>query len=124
MASPQAVATNTCQSGVRQGCPLPLTLFNFAVDWILRNAMAGVTGVKVSTTLTLMDLAYADDIAILGDSYEAVQEVLNGVHRFAYAVGLRINATKTKVLSAQMSPSSRGTIILNGVPLEEVSSFI
>ncbi len=49
--------------------------------------------------------------------------MVNGVHRFANAVGLRINAAKTKVLSAQMSPSSRGTIILDGVPLEEVSSF-
>ncbi len=49
------------------------TLFKFAVDWILRKAMAGATGVQVSTTLALTDLAYADDIAILGDSYEAVQ---------------------------------------------------
>ncbi len=85
--------------------------------------MAGVTGVQVSTMLALTDLAYADDIALLGDSCEAVQEMVNGVNRFANAVGLRINAAKTKVLSAQMNPSSRGTIILDGVPLEEVASF-
>ncbi len=30
---------------------------------------------------------------------------------------------KTKVLSAQMNPSSRGTITLDVVPSEEVSSF-
>ncbi len=45
--------------------------------------MAGVTGVQVSSTLALTDLVYADDIALLGDSYEAVQEMVNGVHRFA-----------------------------------------
>ncbi len=66
--------------------------------------MAVVTGFQVSTTLALTDLTYADDIAILGDSYKAVQEMVNGVHRFANAVGLRINAANTKVLSAQMSP--------------------
>ncbi len=76
--------------------------------------MACATGVQVSTTLALTDLAYADDIAILGDSFEAVREMVNGVHRFANAVGLRIKAAKTKVLSAAMSPSSRGKIILDG----------
>ncbi len=53
------------QSGVRQGCPLSPTFFNFAVDWILWNAMAGLTGVQVSTKLALTDLAYADDIILL-----------------------------------------------------------
>ncbi len=49
------------------------------------------------TTLALTDLAYADDIAILGDSYEAVQEMVNGVHRFANAVGLLINADQNNL---------------------------
>ncbi len=70
------------------------------VDRILWNAMASATGVQVSTTLALTDLAYADDIVLLDDSYGAVQEMVNGVHRFADAVGLRINAVKTSVLSA------------------------
>ncbi len=49
--------------------------------------------------------------------------MVNGVHRFANAVGLRIDAAKTKALSAEVNPSSRDTITLDGVPLEEVSSF-
>ncbi len=80
-------------------------------------------GIQVSITLALTDLAYADDIALFGDSYEAVQEMVNGVHRFANAVGLRINAAKTKVLPAQIYPTSRGTITMDGVPLEEVSGI-
>ncbi len=86
------------------------TLSNFVVDWILRQAMAGVTGVQVSTALALTDLVYADDIAIPGDNYEAVQEMVIGVHRFANALRLRINAAKPKVLSAQMNLSNRSTI--------------
>ncbi len=73
-------------SGVRQGFPLSLTLFNFVIDWIPRNALAGLTGVKISATLALVDLAYADDIAILGESYEAGEYMVNGIHRFANGV--------------------------------------
>ncbi len=56
------------------------------------------------------------------EASSCLQQMVNGVHRFADAVGLRINAAKTKVLSAQMNPSSRCTITLNGLPLEEVWS--
>ncbi len=44
-------------------------------------------------------------IALLGDSFEAVQEVLEEVERYVAAVGLRINAAKTKVISAQVAVS-------------------
>ncbi len=43
--------------------------------------MAGVTCVQVSISLALTYLANADDIALLGDSYEAVQEMINGFQR-------------------------------------------
>ncbi len=53
-----------------------------------------------------------------GGETEAFEEMVNRVRRLANAVGLRINAAKAKVLSAQMNPSSRGTITLDDVPLE------
>ncbi len=55
--------------------------------------------------------------------HASVRLRLKKVHRFANAVELRINGAEIMVLSAQMNPSSRGTITLDGVPLEEVSSF-
>ncbi len=72
-------------TGVRQGCPLSPTLFNFVVDWILRNTLSGASGVQLSSTFGLTDLAYADDIALLG--------AVNQVHRFDAVVGLRISAS-------------------------------
>ncbi len=60
--------------GVTQGCPLSPNLFNFVVDLILRNALAGAPGVQLSSTFGLTDLAYVDDIALLGESFTAVQE--------------------------------------------------
>ncbi len=55
--------------GVRQGCPPSPTLFNFVVDWILQNALAGAPGVQHSSTFGLTELANANDIALLGDSF-------------------------------------------------------
>ncbi len=49
--------------------------------------------------------------------------MVEGVHRFTKTVGLWINAAKTKVLSPQVNASSCGTITMDVVPLEEVSSF-
>ncbi len=52
-----------------------------------------------------------------------MQEAVNQVHRFATVVGLRINASKTKVLSANVDPLLHQVINVGGEPLEEVSSF-
>ncbi len=48
----------------------------------------------------MSDLAYADDFVILSSSYSEMQGMLETVHRHATAVGRRINASKTKVMSA------------------------
>ncbi len=57
---------------------------------------------------------YADDIVLLGDSFEAGQDALVRVERYAVAVGLRINAAKTKVLSAQVAASQQRQLFLKG----------
>ncbi len=49
----------------------------------------------------MSDLAYAGDIVILNSSYSESQGLLEAVNRYAAAVGMRINASKTKVMSAQ-----------------------
>ncbi len=78
---------------------------------------------QLSPTFGLTDLAYADDIPLLGDSFVAVQEAVNQVHRFGEVVGLRINASKTKVLSTNVDPLLHQVYHVGGEPLEEVSSF-
>ncbi len=44
-------------------------------------------------------LAYADDIVLLSSSYSDMQG-LEAVNRYAAAVGMRINVSKTRVMSA------------------------
>ncbi len=51
--------------------------------------------------INLTDLTYVGDIVLLGDSAETIQDVHNGIDRYAKVVCLRIDALKTKVISTQ-----------------------
>ncbi len=64
----------------------------------------------------MSSIAYADDIALLDGSSEAVPEALD---RVVAAVSLRINATKTKFLSTQVAVTQQRQFFLDEVPLEE-----
>ncbi len=59
---------------------------------------------------------------MLDDSFEALQETLERVKRYATAVSLHINATKTKVLCAQ--DSQQRQLFLEGVPLVGIAAFL
>ncbi len=61
-------------------------------------------------------LAYADDIVILSSSYSEMQG-------HATTVGMRINASKTKVMSALIPGEQRQAVLFDGEPLEDVDKF-
>ncbi len=88
------------RSGVQQGCALSPTLFNYIIDWILDQALQDYPEVQVGTNVRVSDLAYADDIVILSSSYSDMQGLLGAANRHAAAVGMRIKASQTKVMSA------------------------
>ncbi len=77
-----------------------LSVACFYIDWILRQALQDYPGVQVGANIHVSDLAYAEDIVILSSSYSEMQGLLDAVNRHAAAVGMRINASKTKVMSA------------------------
>ncbi len=64
------------RSGVRQGCALSPTLFNYIIDWILGQALQDYTGVQVGANVHVSDLAYADDIVILSSGFSEMQGLL------------------------------------------------
>ncbi len=68
-------------------------------------------------------LAYADDIVILSSSYSKMQGLLEAVNRHAAAVGMCINASKTKVMSALIPGEHRQAVLLGGEPLEDADKF-
>nr|VZI37464.1 unnamed protein product [Spirometra erinaceieuropaei] len=85
------------RSGVRQGCILPPILFNYAIDWILGRSVHEGDGAGFASGHQLIDLDYADDIALLASSFGDLQSMVSRVNEVAMSVGLSINAGKTSV---------------------------
>ncbi len=105
------------RSGDRHGCVLSPTLFNYVMDWILRQALQDYPGVQVGANVHVSELAYTDDIVVLSSSCSQMQGMLEAVNRHAAAVCMRINAWKTKVMSALIPGEQRQAVLLDGEPL-------
>ena len=112
------------KTGVRQGWALSPTLFNYAIDYILDRALRDYTRVEVGWNVRVSDLAYADDIVLVGSNCDNVQEALNRMQVTARGVGMTINASKTKVMSSLVDPINWQPLTLDGVNLEDVQSFV
>ena len=135
--------------GVRQGCVIAPLLFNIYMDFVVRQAMAQMPegcGVKLAYhadgklkrdaggsggSLELLSvLLYADDMVLLSPSREELTVMLQAMDKVAASLGLRINASKTEILSidkdwvegdgsAQQGPE---VVISEGV-VKEVAQF-
>ena len=61
-------------------------------------------GLQLNPLRTLHDGVFADDIALFAHESEAIQHNINELGRVANAVGLSINANKTKSMSNAVIP--------------------
>ncbi len=111
------------RSGVRQGCALSPTLFNYIMNWILGQVLRDYRGVQVGVNVYVSDLAYTDDIVILSSSYSEMQDMFEAINRHAAAVDVCINTSKTKVMSASIPVGQRQAVLLDGEPLEDDDKF-
>ncbi len=106
------------RSGVRKGCALSPQPSNYIIDLILVQALQDYPGVQFGANVHVFDLAYADDIA---SSYRGMHGLLEAVNRHATTVGMRINASKSKVMSALIPGEQRQAVVLDDEPLEAIA---
>ena len=86
--------------GVRQGCILPLCLFNFYAEYIMRNAGLdeAQAGIKIAGR-NINHLRYADDTTLMAESKE-LKRLLMKVKQKSEKAGLKFNIQKTKNMAS------------------------
>jgi hypothetical protein len=88
--------------GVRQGCPLSPTLFNFFVDELATQLRQSGYGSKF-LGLDVGALLYADDVVLLADSAEELQGLIDTVDEFCRKWKMSMNKKKTQVMVVRAS---------------------
>lgn len=79
--------------GVKQGCPLSMTLFSISIDFILKSVEEMPHEPEIHKRLISI-LAYADDLVIISNSNDDLQEKVNRAFKVAAWAHLHFNASK------------------------------
>ena len=115
----ERTVTFAVESGVRQGCPLAPTLFNIALEWVMRRTPAA-GGVRMGGQ-HFDRLAYADDVDIMGGTLGEISAKTESFAAAAGRVGLHVNSCKTKVMKISRDEPITGlTVDCGGMGAEAV----
>ena len=131
--------------GIKQGCVLAPTLFNLFFDTVVWLAMsdhhpgaglslsylldANLVGnrKKLTSEISVSDLEYADDMALISDSYDGLTTLLESLDSKCRHMGLTIKCKKTKLLAvlpdADAQPPAPILLHAESDPIEVVPSF-
>ena len=107
--------------GLYQGCILSLCLFNFYVEYIMRNAglEEAQAGIKIAWR-NINNLRYADNTTLMAESEEELKNLSMKVKEESEKVGLKLNIQKTKIMASGPITSWE----IDGETVETVSDFI
>src|SRR3989442_14319734 len=111
--------------GVRQGCVISPILFNLYSEYMIKEAMENVEGIKFNE-INITDLRYAGDAVLVADKRKNMQKMIDRLNKTCKAYGMEINVKKTKVMIINGTEKPKGMqqcITLNKVPLEQVTRF-
>ena len=107
--------------GVCQGCILSPCLFNFYVEYIMRNAGLEETQAKIRIAgRNINNLRYADNTTLMAESEEELKSLLMNVKEESQKVGLKLNIQKMKIMACGPITSWE----IDGETVETLSDFV
>lgn len=106
--------------GVRQGDTISPKLFNAVLQEVFKKLNWEERGIKIDGEF-INNLRFADDIVLLASSFEELQKMLQDLNRESKLVGLKMNLSKTKIMSNSFILPQKVTVGINEV--ESVCSY-
>ena len=116
------------KSGVRQGCVMSPWLFNMYMDGVMKEARPmfgrkGVSMVSGTKEWKVTDLLYADDLVLVAESVNDLELMIGSFDKVCTRRGMKVNASKSKVMVFGGEDGAICNIEMGGVCLEQVQNF-
>ena len=84
--------------GVRQECIISPILFNVFSEFMIRETLEGIEGVKIGGEKNIPDLRSANDAVLVAYSIGKMQRMMDSLSETCNVYGMEINFKKTKVI--------------------------
>ena len=112
------------ENGVKQGCILSPTLFSIFVNDLAKEIKMLNNGIQIDD-YNLSILLFADDIALISDTPESLQTMLDTLSNWCYKWRLSVNVDKTKVMHFRPPSVSKTSYNFTcaGLPIDVTDSY-
>lgn len=115
----------TFKKGLLQGAPLSPLLYNIAtnhiIDELTEEGLINNYGVKITPSIRMTALAFADDICLLSNSINSAGILFEIVNRRLSNLGMSLNVAKTQAIVIKKGVCCSDGFTLNGCSIVPVS---